>query len=129
MSEHPGQEVSPDIQRQEELPLAIVKGRSLDSLPHDLYIPPDALQVFLEAFRAGAARTGYRGDYSRHDDSGSQRFGSPLSGSLSNRQSTSRLPTRRRPESPASTARAPISSKGPWQGVTRCRRPMGARPA
>ncbi|MGB5539663.1 MAG: ScpA family protein [Gammaproteobacteria bacterium] len=50
MSEHPGQEVSPDIQRQEELPLAIVKGRSLDSLPHDLYIPPDALQVFLEAF-------------------------------------------------------------------------------
>ena len=50
MSEHPGQEVSPDIQRQEELPLAIVKGRSLDSLPQDLYIPPDALQVFLEAF-------------------------------------------------------------------------------
>ncbi|HUT40485.1 MAG TPA: ScpA family protein [Gammaproteobacteria bacterium] len=50
MSEHPGHEVSPDIQRQEELPLAIVKGRSLDALPHDLYIPPDALQVFLEAF-------------------------------------------------------------------------------
>jgi len=50
MSEHPGHEVSPDIQRQEELPLAIVKGRAIDSLPHDLYIPPDALEVFLEAF-------------------------------------------------------------------------------
>jgi segregation and condensation protein A len=50
MSEHPGHEVSPDIQCQEELPLAIVKGRAIDSLPHDLYIPPDALEVFLEAF-------------------------------------------------------------------------------
>jgi len=50
MSEHPGHEVSPEIQRQEELPLAIVKGRVLDSLPHDLYIPPHALEVFLEAF-------------------------------------------------------------------------------
>jgi len=50
MSEHPGHEVSPAIQHQEELPLAIVKGRAIDSLPHDLYIPPDALEVFLEAF-------------------------------------------------------------------------------
>jgi segregation and condensation protein A len=50
MSEHPGHHVSPDLQRQEELPLAVVKGRTIDSLPHDLYIPPDALLVFLEAF-------------------------------------------------------------------------------
>jgi segregation and condensation protein A len=50
MSEHPGHDVSPDIQRQEELPLAVVRGKAIDALPHDLYIPPDALQVFLEAF-------------------------------------------------------------------------------
>jgi len=50
MSEHPGHEVSPEIQRQEELHLAIVRGRPIDSLPHDLYIPPDALEVFLETF-------------------------------------------------------------------------------
>jgi segregation and condensation protein A len=28
-----------------------VKGQSVDKLPHDLYIPPDALRVFLEAFQ------------------------------------------------------------------------------
>jgi segregation and condensation protein A len=41
---------SPELQQQEELPLAIVQGQALDSLPTDLYIPPDALEVFLEAF-------------------------------------------------------------------------------
>lgn len=30
---------------------AVVKGQSVDKLPHDLYIPPDALRVFLEAFQ------------------------------------------------------------------------------
>lgn len=50
MSEQPGQEASSELQHQEELPLAVVKGQAYDSLPHDLYIPPDALQVFLEAF-------------------------------------------------------------------------------
>jgi segregation and condensation protein A len=30
--------------------LAVVRGERLTSLPHDLYIPPDALEVFLEAF-------------------------------------------------------------------------------
>ncbi|MCB1715079.1 MAG: segregation/condensation protein A [Candidatus Competibacteraceae bacterium] len=30
--------------------LARVQGKPLTSLPHDLYIPPDALEVFLEAF-------------------------------------------------------------------------------
>ncbi|OGT21429.1 MAG: segregation and condensation protein A [Gammaproteobacteria bacterium RBG_16_57_12] len=36
--------------RQEEMPFAMVHGAALTSLPKDLYIPPDALQVFLEAF-------------------------------------------------------------------------------
>jgi segregation and condensation protein A len=33
-----------------EVPVAIVQGQSVLSLPVDLYIPPDALRVFLEAF-------------------------------------------------------------------------------
>jgi segregation and condensation protein A len=33
-----------------ELQLALVYGRSVTQLPVDLYIPPDALEVFLEAF-------------------------------------------------------------------------------
>ncbi|MDX1656707.1 MAG: segregation/condensation protein A, partial [Candidatus Competibacteraceae bacterium] len=33
-----------------EAPLARVLGRSLTELPQDLYIPPHALEVFLEAF-------------------------------------------------------------------------------
>ncbi len=36
--------------RQEEMPFAIVQGSPLLQLPDDLYIPPDALEVFLEAF-------------------------------------------------------------------------------
>lgn len=32
------------------VPLAIVRGEQLATLPEDLYIPPDALEVFLEAF-------------------------------------------------------------------------------
>ncbi len=35
---------------QEEMPFAIVQGAPLTELPKDLYIPPDALEVFLEAF-------------------------------------------------------------------------------
>jgi segregation and condensation protein A len=35
---------------QQELPLARVHGERLTRLPEDLYIPPDALEVFLEAF-------------------------------------------------------------------------------
>ena len=34
----------------QEAPLAIVQGTPLLALPQDLYIPPDALEVFLEAF-------------------------------------------------------------------------------
>ncbi len=50
MSENQSCEVQPDIRTQEELPLAVVQGEPLESLPTDLYIPPDALEVFLEAF-------------------------------------------------------------------------------
>ncbi|MBU0653897.1 MAG: segregation/condensation protein A [Gammaproteobacteria bacterium] len=39
---------SPPIQR--EIPLAIVRGEQVVTMPEDLYIPPDALEVFLEAF-------------------------------------------------------------------------------
>lgn len=35
---------------QEEMPFAIVQGAPWTSLPKDLYIPPDALEVFLDAF-------------------------------------------------------------------------------
>ena len=35
---------------QEEMPFAIVRGEPLSMPPRDLYIPPDALEVFLEAF-------------------------------------------------------------------------------
>jgi segregation and condensation protein A len=36
--------------QQEELPFAVVQGQPYTQLPKDLYIPPDALEVFLEAF-------------------------------------------------------------------------------
>ena len=36
--------------QQEEMPFAIVQGEALTELPKDLYIPPDALEVILEAF-------------------------------------------------------------------------------
>ena len=35
---------------QEEMPFAMVLGKEYTVLPKDLYIPPDALEVFLEAF-------------------------------------------------------------------------------
>lgn len=35
---------------QREIPLAVVRGERLSVLPEDLYIPPDALEVILEAF-------------------------------------------------------------------------------
>jgi len=36
--------------KQQELPLAIVQGEPVIQVPDDLYIPPSALEVFLEAF-------------------------------------------------------------------------------
>ncbi|MDG1311160.1 MAG: ScpA family protein [Porticoccaceae bacterium] len=46
------QEASVAIPRpqQEEMPFAVVQGKELTVLPKDLYIPPDALEVILEAF-------------------------------------------------------------------------------
>lgn len=35
---------------QEEMPFAVVMGKEVTTLPKDLYIPPEALEVFLEAF-------------------------------------------------------------------------------
>ena len=36
--------------QQEEMPFAVVEGAPVTELPKDLYIPPQALEVFLEAF-------------------------------------------------------------------------------
>jgi len=36
--------------QQEEMPFAVVLGNAITELPKDLYIPPHALEVFLEAF-------------------------------------------------------------------------------
>lgn len=42
--------VAPAPPQQTEMPFAVVEGEPMTQLPRDLYIPPDALQVFLEAF-------------------------------------------------------------------------------
>ncbi len=39
-----------DLPAQAELPLAYVAGEAITEAPKDLYIPPDALEIFLEAF-------------------------------------------------------------------------------
>ena len=38
------------VPQQQEMPLALVRGQPMLSMPQDLYIPPDALEVILEAF-------------------------------------------------------------------------------
>ncbi len=43
-------EHTPASHVQEEMPLALVQGEALMQMPKDLYIPPDALEVFLETF-------------------------------------------------------------------------------
>jgi len=40
----------PKSPTQDEMPFAIVQGKAFTDLPKDLYIPPDALEVILEAF-------------------------------------------------------------------------------
>jgi segregation and condensation protein A len=40
----------PEMPQQAEMPFAIVQGSAVTELPKDLYIPPDALEVILEAF-------------------------------------------------------------------------------
>ena len=38
------------VTKQGEMPFAVIQGEPLTVLPEDLYIPPDALEVILEAF-------------------------------------------------------------------------------
>lgn len=35
---------------QQSLPLAVVRGQAMTEMPQDLFIPPEALEVFLESF-------------------------------------------------------------------------------
>ena len=46
----PSQNPSDDFPQQGEMPFAVVMGQAMTELPKDLYIPPQALEVFLEAF-------------------------------------------------------------------------------
>lgn len=43
-------ESTPSRPEQAEMPFALVNGKAFTQLPKDLYIPPDALEVILEAF-------------------------------------------------------------------------------
>ena len=43
-------ENQPNTLEQQELPLAFIAGEAITEVPKDLYIPPDALEIFLEAF-------------------------------------------------------------------------------
>ena len=44
------EELDPDSPSQQELPFAFVAGEAITEVPKDLYIPPDALEIFLDAF-------------------------------------------------------------------------------
>ena len=46
----PAQGAFAPVPQQQEMPLAIVRGEPMLQMPQDLYIPPDALEVILEAF-------------------------------------------------------------------------------
>ncbi len=46
----PAPPLLPAPPQQGEMPFAIVNGEAMTNLPRDLYIPPQALEVFLEAF-------------------------------------------------------------------------------
>lgn len=47
---NPSANLFPQAPQQQEMPLATVKGQPVLQMPQDLYIPPDALEVILEAF-------------------------------------------------------------------------------
>ena len=49
-SETPESAESFDLSEQQQLPLAKVGGQVVTEIPQDLYIPPEALEVFLDAF-------------------------------------------------------------------------------
>jgi segregation and condensation protein A len=44
------QDAFASVPQQQEMPLAMVRGQPMLQMPQDLYIPPDALEVILEAF-------------------------------------------------------------------------------
>jgi segregation and condensation protein A len=48
--EQPRSSSSVHLPQQGEMPFAVVMGKAVTELPKDLYIPPQALEVFLEAF-------------------------------------------------------------------------------
>lgn len=50
MTEDSREPENPQATTPEQVPLAVVSGKPLVDIPKDLYIPPDALAVFLEAF-------------------------------------------------------------------------------
>ena len=47
---HSGMAVHMLAPQQQEMPLALVRGQPMLEIPQDLYIPPDALEIILEAF-------------------------------------------------------------------------------
>jgi len=48
--QNPSPDQPGDQPAQAEMPFAVVQGQAMTSLPKDLYIPPEALEVILEAF-------------------------------------------------------------------------------
>jgi len=48
--ESAAQDIFVPVPQQQEMPLALVRGQPVLQMPQDLYIPPDALEVILEAF-------------------------------------------------------------------------------
>jgi segregation and condensation protein A len=50
MAFHTVPDTTPDTSSETSAPIAVFRGRPITELPHDLYIPPDALEVILEAF-------------------------------------------------------------------------------
>ena len=53
------QEKDSNKPQQSEMPFAIVDGEQITELPKDLYIPPVALQIFLDAFEAFRSFTSF----------------------------------------------------------------------
>lgn len=49
-AEQPSVEAGPAVSEKPDDPIALVRGEPVTQLPLDLYIPPDALEVFLDAF-------------------------------------------------------------------------------
>jgi segregation and condensation protein A len=50
MVSHTVPDTTPEVSSETSAPIAMFRGRPITELPHDLYIPPDALEVILEAF-------------------------------------------------------------------------------